>query len=79
MKLQKMTTVAEIVDATCSLSLDEQHALVEILEGSVREENRKRLRAQADQVRGEYAAGEAWVATPEEIVETALRDEEDDD
>lgn len=68
-----MTTFAEIVDATDRLTLDERQELLEVLKQRIRDENRRRLRAEADASLADYAAGEYEVLTPKEIMDEARR------
>jgi len=66
-----MTTFSDILAAADGLSVDEQVALLEILQCRVAERNRATLAHDVADARTEFAAGQARPASAQEIIDEA--------
>jgi hypothetical protein len=62
----------EVLEATDQLSLDEQHTLIQILQGRMREGRRAIIAKNIRAARKELEQGKCQPATPREIMEDIL-------
>jgi hypothetical protein len=58
----------EILDAADQLSLEDQQALISILNHRVAEAGRQRVLAEVEEARQEFVAGQCKSATPDELM-----------
>ena len=64
-----MTTFSEVLDAASALPLDEQQALLSIIQRRLAEQNRLQLAKDIEEGRADYAAGRARAATVQQIMD----------
>lgn len=62
----------DILEAADRLSEEEQETLVDVLRRRIAERGRKRLLADVEESRKEFAAGLCRTATPDQIIKEAL-------
>jgi hypothetical protein len=62
----------EVLEAADQLSLDEQQELIAVLRRRVAETGRRRLLAEIQEARQQFAAGQCRVVTPAEIMREIL-------
>jgi hypothetical protein len=63
-----LSPFADLLEAVDRLSSDEQVELVEIVRRRVAERGRKRLAAETEEARREFAEGRCRPATPSELI-----------
>ncbi len=66
--MPQLTPFAEALDAADKLSADEKEELIAILHRRMAEEGRRRLVAEVQEAKKEYAAGQYRAVTVEELM-----------
>ncbi len=69
-----MAMFSDVVDAADRLSTEEQEELLEILRRRLAERRRAQLVREVQEARAEFAAGQASVASVDEIMDEASRE-----
>ena len=70
--MEQFVPFGEVLEAIDQLSLDEQETLLDIVQRRIVERGRKRLAAEIQEARQEFAAGGCHPATVDELMEEIL-------
>ena len=61
-------TFSDVIEAIDQLSQDEQEELIDVVGRRLAEARRRRLAAEVEEARKEFASGQCRVVTPQELV-----------
>ncbi len=70
--MDPLISFADVLEAVEQLSTEDQEALVEIVRRRASERGRKRMAAEAEEARREFAEGKCRPTTPGELIDEIL-------